>query len=76
MTRHWLIKYASGREEKVDGEGVIGEQPTFTPGHVHQYASCTNFIAEEYCTMEGYYGMQYLHKCESGDCETIAMILL
>ncbi len=62
MSRHWVIRYASGEVESVDGPGVIGETPVFTPGHMHQYASCTRFINEDYCTMEGHYTMRYLNK--------------
>ncbi|XP_064399936.1 F-box only protein 3-like [Halichondria panicea] len=62
VSRRWVIRYASGEVESVDGPGVIGETPVFTPGHIHQYASCTRFINEDYCTMEGHYTMRYLNK--------------
>ena len=58
------MRYASGGVESVDGEGVIGETPVFEPGHLHQYASCSRFMNEEYCTMEGHYTMRYLKKGE------------
>ena len=45
---------------------MIGEQPTFTPGHLHQYSSCTMFDNEEYCQMEGYFLMKYLDRGEQG----------
>ena len=64
LRRHWSITYSDGRTEVVDGEGVIGEQPTFTPGDLYQYSSCTMFEKEEYCQMEGYFLMQYLNRGE------------
>ena len=64
LRRHWSISYSNGKNEVVDGEGVIGEQPTFTPGHHHQYASCTMFDKEDYCEMEGYFLMKYLNRGE------------
>ncbi len=39
LSRHWIITDALGREEHVEGPGVIGEQPTIPPGAVHQYQS-------------------------------------
>ena len=62
IRRHWSIRYSDGRKEVVDGEGVVGEQPTFTPGHHHQYSSCTMFDAEAYCEMEGFFLMKYLDR--------------
>lgn len=64
LRRHWSISYSNGKNEVVDGEGVIGEQPTFTPGYHHQYASCTMFDKEDYCEMEGYFLMKYLNRGE------------
>ena len=65
VSRHWVIRYSSGGMERVDGDGVIGQTPVFTPGHVHRYASCTRFNNEDYCTMEGHYTMRYLRKGET-----------
>jgi len=31
-TRHWIITDASGRQQEVRGEGVVGEQPVIAPG--------------------------------------------
>ena len=64
LRRHWSITYSDGRTEVVDGEGVIGEQPTFAPGDLYQYSSCTMFDKEEYCQMEGYFLMKYLNTGE------------
>lgn len=57
MRRHWLITDASGRVQEVEGEGVIGEQPTIPPGEAHEYNSfCVLQTLEGH--MEGSYLMQ------------------
>jgi ApaG protein len=38
-TRHWIITDATGRERVVRGEGVVGEQPTLSPGERFEYTS-------------------------------------
>jgi ApaG protein len=35
----WIITDATGRQENVRGEGVIGEQPVLAPGERFQYTS-------------------------------------
>lgn len=39
QTRHWIITDASGRQQEVKGEGVVGEQPTLAPGERFEYTS-------------------------------------
>ena len=38
-TRYWIITDASGKEQVVKGEGVVGEQPTLGPGETFEYTS-------------------------------------
>ena len=38
-TRHWIITDASGKQEEVRGEGVVGEQPVLGPGERFEYTS-------------------------------------
>src|ERR1700758_153595 len=38
-TRHWIITDATGRQQEVKGEGVIGEQPILAPGERYEYTS-------------------------------------
>ena len=38
-TRHWIITDATGRQEEVRGEGVVGEQPVLAPGERFEYTS-------------------------------------
>ena len=57
LTRRWLIhdSLGEGVDTEVIGEGVVGEQPTITPGSVHEYQSfCILKSGEGY--MEGHYG--------------------
>jgi len=38
-TRYWIITDASGRQQEVRGEGVVGEQPVLAPGKHFEYTS-------------------------------------
>ncbi|HTY37642.1 MAG TPA: Co2+/Mg2+ efflux protein ApaG [Bacteroidota bacterium] len=62
LRRHWFISHSSGRIEEVEGEGVVGKQPTIRPGDFHEYNS--------YCileTLEGSMEGTYLMQRESGE---------
>ncbi|MBV8659512.1 MAG: Co2+/Mg2+ efflux protein ApaG [Burkholderiales bacterium] len=39
LNRHWIISEGDGREQEVRGQGVIGEQPTLSPGEGFEYVS-------------------------------------
>jgi len=39
IRRHWIITEADGATREVEGEGVVGEQPTIKPGGFHEYTS-------------------------------------
>ncbi len=41
VNRHWRITDAKGRMQEVQGEGVVGEQPTLRPGQAFEYTSGT-----------------------------------
>ena len=54
LFRHWRIHDSQGEDSEVDGEGVVGEQPTLAPGKVHVYESfCV--LRSPAGFMEGYY---------------------
>ncbi|MFL2545002.1 MAG: Co2+/Mg2+ efflux protein ApaG, partial [Longimicrobiales bacterium] len=54
LFRHWLIHDSDGEDSEVDGEGVVGEQPTLDPGYSHHYQSfCV--LSSPIGFMEGYY---------------------
>jgi ApaG protein len=39
LSRHWVITDGNGRREKVDGAGLVGEQPIIEPGKKYTYTS-------------------------------------
>jgi ApaG protein len=39
LSRHWIIKDATGHVEHVKGQGVVGEQPVLAPGETFRYTS-------------------------------------
>jgi ApaG protein len=61
LRRHWYINHAGGRVEEVEGEGVVGKQPTILPGQTHEYNS--------YCILETFEGTMegtYLMRWDNG----------
>lgn len=57
ISRHWDIFDSNGEYKRVDGEGVVGEQPVLSPGAIHRYTSGCN-LKSDIGFMEGYYEMQ------------------
>ncbi len=56
ISRHWIIRDATGRVEEVQGDGVIGEQPVLEPGDRFEYTSgCP--LSTPFGSMEGSYQM-------------------
>src|SRR5690606_40742065 len=39
LTRHWVITDGRGGQHRVDGDGVVGEQPVVQPGRSYDYVS-------------------------------------
>ena len=39
LTRRWLITDGRGAQHKVEGDGVVGEQPVVRPGKSYDYVS-------------------------------------
>jgi ApaG protein len=39
VSREWIITDADGNEERVQGPGVVGEQPVLDPGESFEYTS-------------------------------------
>ncbi|MDX2017598.1 MAG: Co2+/Mg2+ efflux protein ApaG [Planctomycetota bacterium] len=52
VARRWVIRDADGEERVVEGEGVVGLQPTLNPGDHFTYAS-TCPLPTRWGTMEG-----------------------
>lgn len=56
LTRRWLITDADGETSTVEGEGVVGKQPTIKPGTSFTYTSGSVFKTPV-GTMQGQYHM-------------------
>ena len=46
LSRHWIIFDSNSATREVEGEGVIGVQPTINPGEQYQYISGCNLNTE------------------------------
>ena len=58
--RRWQIFDSNGQNREVEGEGVVGVQPTLNPGEKYQYVSGCN-LRTEMGKMHGTYSMENLH---------------
>ncbi|MEQ1552923.1 MAG: Co2+/Mg2+ efflux protein ApaG [Ferruginibacter sp.] len=58
--RHWYIFDSNGTLSEVEGEGVVGAQPTLNQGCTYQYASACN-LQSEMGTMHGTYTFENLY---------------
>lgn len=56
LDRRWTITDGAGEAREVEGDGVIGEQPTIEPGQGFRYSSFAGIEAQP-GTMLGSYGM-------------------
>jgi ApaG protein len=58
--RHWYIFDSNGTYREVEGEGVVGVQPTVNAGEKYQYMSGCN-LRTEMGKMHGTFAMENLH---------------
>ena len=56
MARRWVITDAEGQQSFVEGEGVVGKQPTINPGETYTYTSGSVFNTPV-GSMHGHYQM-------------------
>jgi ApaG protein len=56
LSREWTITDANGQEQKVQGPGVVGEQPVLGPGDSFEYTSFCP-LTTPVGTMHGSYRM-------------------
>ena len=54
LRRRWHITDGNGKQEQIEGDGVVGEQPRLRPGEMFQYTSGT-VLATPMGMMEGIY---------------------
>lgn len=59
LRRHWHIIDSNGDVREVEGEGVVGQQPTIEPGESYQYISSCN-LSSDVGKMYGSYTMEDL----------------
>lgn len=59
MSRHWIIFDSAGVKRKVEGKGVIGEQPIILQGDRYSYESWCPLLSEV-GYMAGYYIVERL----------------
>jgi ApaG protein len=57
LSRHWMITDGNHKVQEVQGQGVIGEQPSIPCAASYDYTSGT-VLATEVGSMTGYYEMQ------------------
>jgi len=75
LRRHWYIWDSTGVIREVEGEGVIGEQPTLEPRDIHQYVSgCP--LKTDIGKMYGTYTMKRLSDGTLFDVEIPAFSLI
>lgn len=57
LRRHWIVTDAAGQVREVEGEGVVGQQPTILPGQSYEYTSWIQ-LATPIGTMHGTFAME------------------
>ena len=57
VSRHWDIFDSSSEQSKVDGDGVVGEQPMLEPGESFEYESACS-LSTDIGKMSGTYLME------------------
>lgn len=58
-SRHWLITNDDNSKIEVNGEGVVGQQPTIAPNKSYQYTSGV-VLTGPVGSMEGHYDMEHV----------------
>ncbi len=73
-TRHWRIIDAAGKEQEVNGPGVVGEEPLLKPGQSFEYTSGVPLPTPS-GFMHGTYGMITVDQQANFDIEIPAFSL-
>ena len=72
--RYWLIKDLQGRQEEVEGPGVVGLQPTIAPGETFTYSSFCVLPTTD-GTMQGHFVMADEGSTESFEAKIPEFVL-
>ena len=75
ISRHWNIFDSNGTYREVNGEGVVGMQPTILSGEHYQYLSACN-LRTEMGRMDGRYRMENLHSKKFFDVDIPAFEMI
>lgn len=75
LRRHWFITDGIFAEREVEGEGVIGQQPTLEPGESFDYQSWCP-LSEDYGSMRGYFTFQELRTRKMVQAEIETFLLM
>lgn len=75
LHRHWYITDGIFGEREVEGEGVVGEQPTLESGESFDYTSWCP-VSEEYGSMRGYFTFKELRTGEIVYAEIETFLLM
>ena len=59
ISREWIITDSDGNVERVEGPGVVGEQPLLQPGESFEYTSFCP-LRTSVGSMQGHYTMQLI----------------
>jgi len=68
LSRSWIIVDSDGQEQRVEGPGVIGEQPVLAPGESFDYTSFCPLRTES-GSMHGTYSMIVADSRETFEAE-------
>jgi ApaG protein len=68
LSRHWIITDGEGKTQEVRGEGVVGEQPTLSPGMSFTYTSGCPLT-----TPQGIMKGSYIFKNDAGELFDVAI---
>lgn len=60
LRRHWIIKDSAAGTSEVEGDGVVGQQPTLKPGESYTYESGCH-LKGEMGSMHGSYLFTRIH---------------
>lgn len=79
LKRHWIITDATGRQQSVRGDGVIGKQPVIRPSEQFEYTSgvplttSSGFMTGRY-QMTGESGEAFESRCQPSRSTVLARV--
>ena len=74
MRRYWNIIDSNGERKQVEGDGVVGVQPTILPGEHYQYVSACH-LQSDIGMMTGQYQMMNVNTRQTFRCTIPAFVM-